>query len=98
MALWQIWSGEPVAGMVRRMPEIAVEVDEGSGGFVVGGEADLDGFGTIVFAAEERGAAMIADAFVLGRLTGDVEDGFAFGAGATSAEARNDFGDREVRS
>ena len=83
------WDGDENA-------EIAVEVDERSGGFGVSGEADLDGFGTIVFAAEESGAAMIANAVVLGRLTGDVEYGFAFGAGATSAEARNNFGDGKV--
>jgi len=83
------WDGDENA-------EIAVEVDERSGGFGVSGEADLDGFGAIVFAAEESGAAMIADAFALRRLTGDVKDGFALGAGATSAETRNNFGDGKV--
>ena len=83
------WDGDEDA-------EIAVEVDERSGGFGVSGETDLDGFGTIVFAAEERGTAVIADAFALGRLTGDMEDGFALGAGATSAKTRNNFWDRKV--
>jgi len=58
---------------------------------VVGGEADFDGFGTIVFALKERGAAVVANVFALRRLVGDVEDGFAAGAGAASAEARDDF-------
>jgi len=70
---------------------VAVETDEGGGAFVVGGEADLNGFGAVVFAAKEGGTAVIANAFVLGRLGGDVKDGFAFGAGAASAETSDDF-------
>ncbi len=68
-----------------------IEIDEGRGAFVVGGETDLDGFATVVLSAEERGAATIADAIVYGRLIVDVEDGFAFAAGSPAAEARNDF-------
>ncbi len=55
----------------------------------------MDGFGAVVFALEERGVAMVADIFDFWRLVGDVEDGFALGTGATSAEAGNDFGERE---
>ena len=58
---------------------------------IVGGEAHFDGFGTIVFALKERGAAVVANVFAPRRLVGDVEDGFATGAGAASAQARNDF-------
>ena len=70
---------------------LGVEIDKRGGGLVVGGHADFDGFGAIVFALEESGAATIADVLAFGRLVGDVEDGFAFGAGAAATEARNDF-------
>ena len=70
----------------------AVEIDEWSDGVVVGGQADLDGFGAIVFALEKWGVAMVADIIDFWRLVGDVEDGFALGARAASTEAGDDFG------
>ena len=78
------WDGEQEA-------LAAIETDEWGGALVVGGETDLNGVGAIVFATEERGTAVIANALVLGRLRSDVEDGFAFGAGAASAETSDDF-------
>lgn len=71
--------------------EFAVVVDERSGAFLIGGQTDLNGVRAIVFATEERGAAVIANALVLGRLASDVEDGLALGAGAAPSETRNDF-------
>jgi len=73
----------------------AIEVDQWGGGLVVGGEAHLDGFGTVVFALKERGATVVANVFALRRLVDDVEDGFATNASAASAEARDDFRNRE---
>ncbi len=74
---------------------MAVEIYQWGSGGVVGGQADLDGFGAVVFALEEWGVAVIADVFNFWWLVGDVEDRFALGAGAASAEARDDFGQRE---
>jgi hypothetical protein len=70
-----------------------VEVDQGCGGLIVGLEADLYGFGAVVFALEEEGAAMIADVLGSGGLVGDVEDGFAFGASAAATQTGDDFGE-----
>ena len=70
-----------------------VKVDQGCGGLVIGLEADFYGFRAVVFAVEERRAAMIADVFGFGGLVGNVEDGFAFGASAAATETGDDFGD-----
>lgn len=74
---------------------VAIEIDEWGGGVVVGGQAHPDGFGAVVFALDKWGVAMVAAVLFFWRLVADVEDGFALGAGAASAEARDDFGEWE---
>ena len=68
-----------------------VKLGQGSGAGFVGVHADADGFGPIVFALIEFAATMVANAGDFRWACFDVEDGFAIGTGAASAEASNDL-------
>ena len=63
-----------------------IEVSKRGGTGFVGLHADADGLGPIVFALIELAAAMVADAGNFRRPCFDVENGFAIGAGAASAQ------------
>lgn len=65
----------------------AVVVDDRAGAFVVDGLADVENLGGVVGAAGEGGAVVVADAFDLGRIVGEMIGGAAGRADAAAGHA-----------
>ena len=72
-----------------------VKLRQWRGAFLVHFHADTDRLGPVVFALNQRSATFIANTFLLRRHGCDVENGFAFRAGAPTAEAGDDFINRQ---
>src|SRR5215831_5983275 len=70
------------SGDREKQSELAVEVDQRRGLFRVGFMAHGNGFGSVVFALEERSLAAVAKVRDLRRPLGDVVDGLTLLAGA----------------
>jgi hypothetical protein len=78
--------GLSFSGNSDEQATLSVEIGEGRGAGFVGSHANADALGAIVFALEELAAAMIAHAWLFRGAGLDMEDGFAAGASAATAE------------
>ena len=85
-----------VGGDLDQISPRGIEFRQWSGGFGIGLHSYADRVGAVVIALGESSAAMVAQPVSRRRAGRDVVDGFALGTGATTANAVDNFFDRQI--